>query len=182
MSATPVVRVRDVVSDGFTGWDLLTQSEGEPSWCSACEWAHSEVNLRLYPWLIINGFVGQGAPKDLLRALSRPLAPNEAVIVPVARKKHLVPAARWGVLTTDDGCYPWGAVEVTRLQALGRLRTLGFSEKAVTEEAPRFDVLKTLKPSEQIEVFAFWLELASWRRTPLLLAVALRATRAGKTG
>lgn len=174
------VRIIDVVSDKFTGWEQYGTASKHPLWCPSCAWGHSDPALRLVPWVVQGKTARKATSTDLAVALASPLPTDLAVIVPVSRKKHLFPQARWGVVTTDDIALPWGSAEVQRLDVLRTLRRYGFNEQALSEAAPRFDTLRTLGPAHKVEVLHLWPLLDPWRQMPLFMQVGIKASRLEK--
>lgn len=166
-----------VISDKFTGWDDYATGDRNPRWCVACTWGHTEATLRHFPWFVTPERGGRLTPSLLRDLLAAPLDPTVALVVPLSRKKHLLPAARWGVITTDDVHLPWAAADADRLLLLLTLHALGFTETGLLAPAPRFEQLRTLSPDQQALVLTTWPRLAPWRNYPPLMQVALRATR-----
>jgi hypothetical protein len=176
-SADAVGRLTDVISDKFTGWDDYATGTRVQHWCAPCAWGHVEPTLRYFPW-VVTGDTGHQATPDILHTiLAAPLTPDTAVVVPLSRKKHLIPAARWGVVTTDDVHLPWTATDAHLLGVLDHLRALGFGESALLAPVPRFEHLRTLPPAQQVEVMGLWTQLDPWRDYAPRMQVALRATR-----
>lgn len=173
-------RIKVVVSDKFTGWDDYTDHP-DPLWCTACVWGHTHTPLRTQPWLIGGPTPGPTTTSAVGDLLAAPLNPYCAVSVPLSRQKHIVPFARWGMVATDDRALPWGAAEQARFLHVRALRTLGFSETALMEPAPRFEQLATLPPARMAQVLAQWKTLDTWRRDPIYLRVASLVTRPAKT-
>lgn len=174
-------RVKAVVSDKFTGWDAYTHTP-DPLWCPPCTWGHTTSEVRTRPWWI-TPTGGHPATRDLLaRLLSEPLPAHGALLVPLSRHKHLLPVARWGHLTTDDRTLTWTSTEATRFRTLRWLRRLGFSEAALHDPTPRFEVLTTVDPALMPQVLTAWADLAGWRADPTVLTVACHASRPTRTG
>lgn len=186
-------RVKTVVSDKFTGWDdytgdrnapgTATDSDGwDPRWCGACTWAHTDQDLRVRPWIVTveRCATTPATPADLRRTLMLPLPNQTAVLLPFSRQKHLLPHAAWGHIRTDDRTLPWGPREAARFSHLLRLRSLGFSETALAEEAPRFEVLRRHPAVVMRQIFALWTGLTVWREDPVYLRAACLASRTVK--
>src|SRR5664279_79648 len=114
-------------------------------------------------------------PAALLDVLSAPLTTRSAVVLPLHRnRKHVLPEARWGRLCVDDAPLDWTAGDADRLQAMTRLRALGFSTTAMTRPAPPITVLRQLPMSTYAAVITWWDELRPWRpNTPWIAAAAL---------
>jgi hypothetical protein len=171
------VHISDVVSDQFTGWDRYATAPGQPCWCAGCAWAHSDATLRTRPHIISTSRAGVADPTLLRHTLSTPLPPDLAVIIPLSRKKHLLPAAQWGTVTTDDLALRWGRQEARLLALVEWLRARGFSEAALSEPAPRYEALVRLTAADQAHVLSAWPDLQPWRANRVLLRIALLSTR-----
>lgn len=187
------VRVDRVISDKFTGWDAYPNVDGTPPlWCPACAWAFREPTLRQQPCVASacgaqprGGETSEpaGVWDEVWVALMDPQWTQQwAVTVPVGRKKHLVPAARWGCVATDSGVLPWNGQDQRRLGVVAWLRGLGFTETAIREPSPRFDPLIGLAEASRAEVLAVWGSLDPWREYPAYLDVAVRASRSLLSG
>lgn len=172
----PVIEAGKVVSSKFTDWDQYA-STAQTLWCEACVWAHSLHDLRTYAWMTSPTGCARLDEGRLAETLAAPLASETAVIIPISRHKHLLPRARPGVVTTDDAYLPWREHEVALAATLTRLKSLGFSETAISEPAPRWGVLSKMPAVQKVEVLDLWNRLDPWRTQPLLMAVGLRATR-----
>jgi hypothetical protein len=181
-------RIKAVVSDKFTGWDLYTDI-ADPLWCRACAWGHTTMALRVRPWLITapldNSPRASQTPQpptrpELTALLSTALPHSVALTIPISRQKHILPAARWGYLTTDDRVLRWDQTEATRFHWLRTLRTHGFSETSLREPAPRFEQLITLAPAAMRETLTMWDRLGPWRADDTYLSIACIASRPPK--
>ena len=122
---TPAGRV---VSAKFTGFDDWV---GPPTGgvCRDCEWALHTKGLRLHPLVVhrTTPSVTTATRSQLATLLDAPLPLEVSVTVPLRPgRKHLLPSARWGHVTTDDATLRWGSGDATRLQAMQRLRRSGF--------------------------------------------------------
>ena len=171
-------RVKKVVSDKFTGWDQYTQIV-DPLWCTACTWGHSTTEVRTRAWRIGGGCTMQADGATLSAELSRPVPALVSLIVPLSRHKHILPAARWGFVTTDDRTLTWEYEEAARFKAVAWLRGLGFGETALQESVPRFDVLTRHDAPTMALAMQRWDDLAEWRRDLAYLKVACAALRTG---
>lgn len=169
-------RVKVVVSDKFTGWDDYTQHL-DPIWCTACTWGHTETQVRTRSWRIGGGRTVQTDASMLADELSGPIPPLVAVVVPQSRHKHLLPAARWGVVTTDDRHLIWEHEQARLFGVVQWLRGLGFSEASLLESTPRFEQLTRQNGGTMALIMTRWEDLAVWRRDPAYLKVACLASR-----
>jgi len=92
------------------------------------------------------------------------LPAGAAVVVPLRPgRKHVLPTARWGVVTVDDARLPWGVRDAGRLRAALRLRQLGVSQRSLSSSAPPFTLVQSLTPAARQEVLELWPHLAVWR-------------------
>jgi hypothetical protein len=167
----------DVISDKWTGWQDYATGDRTPRWCPPCAWGHTEPTLRHLPWLITTDHGAPATLSTLHATLTRPLPADVALLIPLTRKKHLLPAARWGLITVDDLALPWRPADADRLTVLTALRAAGFTERALGAPAPRFEHLRTLTPTQQAQVLRTWALLDPWRAFPAYLQIALLATR-----
>lgn len=169
-------RVKAVVSDKFTGWESYTR-HADPLWCTACAWGHTDSMLRTQPWRIGAGRTIKATRTLLAEELTRPVPPLVAILVPVSRHKHLLPDARWGVVTTDDRHLVWEHEEAALFKTVQWLRGLGFNEAALTERTPRFEVLTRCDGPTMALILTRWATLAPWRQDPAYLSVASLGSR-----
>lgn len=169
------------MSDGFTDWDRLPWRTGGTNFCPACTWAFRTTELRWYAHIVTAaGRAWQAKPGDLSTALSAPLGEHTLVTVPVSMQKHLLPYARWGMVSTDNILLPWREHEACLFGAYRRLLALGFNGAAIAEPAPRWQPLSKLDPATRSQVMAWWPRLDPWRQARPYLEVAARATRRPK--
>src|SRR5439155_4570333 len=97
--------------------------------------------------------------------------------VPLRRgRKHVLPDARWGMITTSDTTVPWTAGDAHSLQVMQRLRAAGFGSRMLAAPAPAFGVLRRLAPGRRAEVIDDWQALRAWRDRPPWLHLGLRLT------
>lgn len=172
-------RVKAVVSDKFTGWEAYTRHV-DPLWCTACAWGHTDGVLRTRAWRIGGGRTVQPDRALLAEELSKPVPPLVALVVPVSRHKHLLPEARWGVVTTDDRHLVWEHEEAALFKTVQWLRGLGFNETHLAERTPRFEVLTRCDGATMALVMSRWESLSVWRQDPAYLSVACLGSRPAK--
>lgn len=176
----PVRDAATVVSDQFTDWELYP--DFPVWWCPACVWAHTTISLRTTPWWMSSTGGGQLNRASLHRLLSSPVGADTAVVVPLSRHKHLLPRARFGVVTTDDMAIAWDDTQVRCLSVMGRLRRFGFGEKALQESVPRWPVLVKQSQINQETIMVLWPKLDRWRQAGPVMGVGLRACRGADDG
>lgn len=173
-----LTRTTQVVSKLFTAFDGWHDATGR-GMCPPCAWAHTAPELRQHPHLVTT----RGETRRLTRPdlgkqlLAGPLPGDQALVVPLRPgRKHLLPEATWGHVTTDDARLPWAAGDVTRLEALLRLRGHGFGSRMLTDPAPPWPVFSRLTPATWPAVLADWDALKPWRTRRPWLDLALHAT------
>lgn len=166
-----------VVSAKWTGWSTW-QTASRPALCAACTWgyrtpAHRQGALLVtaVPELTLLTAAG------LVQALSRPAEAGTAVVLPVRlNRKHGLPVAQWGRVTIDDVPVPWTAGDVQRFTVAVRLRSWGFTSRALAQPAPEFRTLTALPTRDRRQVMSLWPELAPWRpATPWLIGACVAA-------
>jgi hypothetical protein len=173
--------VAEVVSGNFTAWDGWADPSAH-GLCGPCAWAYREPALRAVPTLVdaVGPVLAHPARGDLAGLLSRPAVPDRALIIPLRPgRKHLLPAARWGRVVTDDAALPWGPADVARLQAMLRLRDAGFGTRMLAAAAPAFPVLRRLPVGGRAAVLSDWDLLRDWRLRPPWLRLAVHVTAPG---
>ncbi|MFE5339748.1 hypothetical protein ACFQ80_05985 [Isoptericola sp. NPDC056578] len=168
------------VSKSFTGYDDWADPRGR-FLCDRCAWAYSTPALRSYPHQVTREpatatVLSRARLAGILAAGA--VGPDEALVVPLRPgRKHLVPGARWGRVTTDNACFPWGRADAHLLTAVTHLRTRGFGSRMLTEPAPPFAVLARQPRDQWANVLADWDRLAPWRDADSpWLPLALHAT------
>jgi GNAT superfamily N-acetyltransferase len=175
--------VSDVVSGTFTGWDGWDDPAG-PGLCPACAWAYRHPPLRLCATCVTASPAAMSHPAlaEVATMLQEALAPDVALAVPLRPgRKHVLPAAAWGRVTTGETCLPWTRADAARLAVMARLRGQGFGSRMLAAPAPAFGVLRRLTPDRWPQVTRDWEALRPWReRRPWLdLALRLPAPAAG---
>jgi hypothetical protein len=175
-----LVRVADVVSSSFTGWDLWASAAGA-GLCAVCAWGYRSPELRQAATWVTARPPGLILPaiSVLATLLSLPLRDDVAVTVPLRPgRKHLLPSATWGRIFTGEAALSWTRHDADRLAALARLRGDGFSAKMLAARAPDFSVMRRLPPGRRYGAVGDWHELAAWRIRRPWLELAIRVTSA----
>lgn len=173
----PVHAYRDVVSENFTGWDPLDPTAD--GLCPPCAWAFTDPRLRTTALLIhANGSALFASREQVTAALRFSFGPDVTVTVPQAGKKHLLPYAEWGTVTSDDGPLTWRTTEAGLVDALLDLRALGVRDADFTDLVPPYRVVAELAadPDALMHLLDRWEALRPWQRSPHL-KVAIRGTR-----
>lgn len=168
---------RTVVSKSFTGFDGWANPAG-PGLCPSCTWAYRTPALRQLPHEITTYPSCRALTRPRLRALlAHPLPPTTAVVVPLRPgRKHLLPNAQWGRVTTDDATLTWTTGDTTRLEAMATLRTQGFGPRMLLAHTPAWPVLSKLTPRQRLRTQQHWVQLAPWRRARPWFDLAIHAT------
>lgn len=180
--AEQLVATRAVISKTFTGYDTWAEPTGA-GLCQACSWGYRTPSLRAQPHLVTAGPRPRLEPLDsggLSAALAVPVGSSSAVVVPLRRgRKHVLVTAAWGRVTVDDAHLPWTTGDAARLEAMHRLRELGFGPRMLTEPVPPWPVLRRLPGPSWQPTITDWDALRPWRARRLFLDLALLATNPG---
>ena len=166
------------VSAKFTGFDDWL---GPPTGgvCRECAWALHTKELRLHP-LVVRHTPPSATPVtrgELVALLDAPLALEVSVTVPLRPgRKHLLPSARWGHVTTDDATLRWGPGDAARLHAMHRLRRSGFGGRMLTAPAPAWPVLRRLDPAARADALTDWARLDPWRAAAPWMRLGIHVT------
>lgn len=167
----PTVTSSRIISEKFTGFDAWPF--GSRRLCIACAWAYSHQPTT-QPAALITATAMNEYPNgaDLAPVLSAgPLSASEAVILPTARRRHILPSAQWGHLATDGLVLPWDAAAAARLSDLAWLRTtLGATWPQLSHPAPSSRFLKAQDTEEWQRILTAWESLQQWRAIPPLWA------------
>jgi hypothetical protein len=177
----PTVTSAQIISEKFTGFDAWPF--GLRRLCVPCAWAYSRQPTTQPSLLITDTTVTEYSTgtelADIL--ILGPLSSTQAVVLPTARRRHILPTAAWGQLATDGLVIPWDAVAAKRLTDLVWLRNqLGATWPQILRGAPPPKLLKGLPGGQWSRLLQAWESLRPWRTIPPLWAVArvLSDTRA----
>lgn len=170
---------RNVVSKSFTGFDGWAHPTG-PGLCPPCTWAYRTPSLRQVAHEITTHPSCRALTRARLRALlAHPVPPTTALVVPLRPgRKHLLPTAQWGRVTTDDASLIWTTTDATRLEAMAALRTQGFGPRMLLAPIPAWPVLTKLSPRQRLRAQQHWAQLTPWRRARPWFDLAIHATTA----
>ena len=175
--SAPLTLFKDIVSNNFTGWGAIDPSS--VGLCQPCTWGYKDPQLRVRSVIVSSDGDALFATPDYLRTLlSAPLAPDVAISIPYAGKKHILPSAEWGMVVSDDGALSWRSTEAELILILIKLRNLGVYESELMEPAPPFRSVAALSfdTDNMIGLLSLWEELRYWQNGPHI-KVAIRATR-----
>lgn len=176
--ATTFTPTREVVSPNFTGFDGWVNPRG-PGLCATCTWAYSDPALRQLPHRVDVSRPGaRPLSKDEVRQTlsAGPLPTTASLVVPIRPgRKHLLPLAEWGRVTTDHATISWTSNDAELLRIHRCLLKAGFATSDLDAPAPPFATLRQLPRSLWASTIAYWARLDPWRPdTPwLLLANAI---------
>lgn len=168
-----VVALRDTVSANFTGWDEL--SRDADAVCLACAWAFTEPTVRTRPVLVDAGGAGLADWGQVAAVLASPLGPAQALTVPLRGRKHLLPTAPWGAVSSDGGVFTWWAREARLFVAVRDLTAAGVGEDVLLSGA-----VPTTAVAADPELLDAWSLVREWRGAPQLKVCAHVARRAGR--
>ncbi|MFV8161102.1 hypothetical protein ACNQVK_03020 [Mycobacterium sp. 134] len=107
---------------------------------------------------------------DLLAVLlAGPLTTSAAVVFPTSRRRHILPAAKWGCLAVDGLVLRWDTRAAERLRDVAWLRgEIGATWPQLGQPAPPARLL-TSRPSDRwAPIMRAWEQLADWRSVPPL--------------
>lgn len=173
----PTVTSARIISEKFTGFDAWPF--GSRRLCVPCAWAYSRQPTTQPALLITDTTVTEystgAALADVLT--DGPLSVIQAVVLPTARRRHILPTAQWGHLATDGLVVPWDAAAATRLTDLAWLRTtVGATWPQLARSAPPPRLLRTQPAEHWPRILAAWAALQTWRTIPPLWAAARSLT------
>ncbi len=158
--------VREVVSKVFTAFDSWVSPAGTNGVCSSCVWGYKNPDLRSAIHLVTPTHLVELDRHATTQLLYGPLAGVVALVVPLRPgRKHLLPVARWGRITTDAAALTWSTSDAERLRHVVELRDLGFGSRMLTEPSPPYPVLRQVSPELHAHVVDIWSALNTWRTT-----------------
>lgn len=179
LNVAALVPVGDVVSNKFTGATEWLDPRGS-GLCPACTWGYRTPELRRQVLLVdlASGDLSRITHEQLYALLSapEPLGAHLAVSLPLAGRKHVLPAAQWGRVCADGTTIPWSAQDAGRLARLAALRSAGVAAARLAEDAPPWSAVRSATPAGRVEILEHWQALEPWRRRRLWLDVAIAVT------
>ncbi|HEV7360433.1 MAG TPA: hypothetical protein VGN92_04990 [Mycobacterium sp.] len=169
----PTVTSARIISEKFTGFDAWPF--GSRRLCVPCAWAYSRQPTAQPSMLItattVTEYVAGAALGEVLAA--GPLSTTQAVVLPTARRRHILPTAEWGHLATDGLVVPWDSAASTRLTDLTWLRTtVSATWPQLSRRAPPSRLLGEQPADRWPRILAAWSALQPWRTVPPLWACA----------
>jgi len=168
--------VRRVLSRNFSGFDDWT-CPGLDGLCRPCSWAYQTPMLRLVPHLVVRRpeLLTPLNRSELAALLTRPMASDEALVVPLRPgRQHVVAGATWGGIATDHLVLTWTAEDVARLGSVQDLRGLGCTLAALLQPAPPYHVVVRAGAARWQEVMNRWDELEPWRARQAWMQLAFK--------
>jgi hypothetical protein len=169
----PTVTSARIISEKFTGFDAWPF--GSHRLCVPCAWAYTRQPTTQPALLITATTVTEYASAAALAYVltDGPLSSTQAVVLPTARRRHILPTAQWGHLATDGLVVPWDAAAATRLTDLAWLRTtVGATWPQLSRPAPPSRMLSAQPAEHWPRILTAWTALQSWRVAPALWAAA----------
>ncbi len=169
----PTVTSSRIISEKFTGFDAWPF--GSRRLCVPCAWAYTRQPTTQPALLITTTAVTEySAVAALAEVLTAgPLSNSEAVVLPIARRRHILPAAEWGHLATDGLVVTWDHTASTRLADLAWLRTtVGATWPQLHRPAPPSRLLSAQPADHWPRILAAWEALHAWRAVPPMWAAA----------
>ena len=169
----PTVTSSRIISEKFTGFDAWPF--GSRRLCVPCAWAYTRQPTTQPALLITTTTVTEySAVAALAEVLTAgPLSHTQAVVLPTARRRHILPAAEWGHLATDGLVMAWDQTAATRLANLAWLRsTVGATWPQLHRPAPPSRLLSAQPADTWTRLLTAWEALHAWRAVPPMWAAA----------
>lgn len=169
----PTVTSSRIISEKFTGFDAWPF--GSRRLCVPCAWAYTRQPTTQPALLITTTAVTEySAVAALAEVLTAgPLSNSQAVVLPTARRRHILPAAEWSHLATDGLVVAWDRAAATRLADLTWLRTtIGATWPQLHRPAPPSRLLSAAPADRWSRILTAWEALQGWRAVPPMWAAA----------
>lgn len=169
----PTVTSARIISEKFTGFDAWPF--GSRRLCVSCAWAYDRQPTSQPSLLITTTTVTEYPAGAALGGVlaAGPLAMSQAVVLPTARRRHILPTAEWAHLATDGLVVAWDAAAAQRLTDLAWLRaTVGATWPQLSRSAPPSKLLSAQPSDQWPRILTAWPALQPWRRVPPLWAAA----------
>lgn len=159
-----------VASNKFTDWDKLASTSKNAHLCSSCAWAYAELSNRLTRLVITPEKVHFLESNEASAYLFNPEKwKGISVVIPVSGKKHVLPYARWGVLSHDNGELPLTGTLLNQVASMWYLRSVGTSENAIKTRE-----MVLLSTADPLMLLAAWQTIEDLDDTlvPMVLTMA----------
>ncbi|WP_304119275.1 hypothetical protein [Mycolicibacterium bacteremicum] len=162
-----------IISEKFTGFDAWPF--GSRRLCVPCAWAYTrqpttQPSLLITATAVTEYSVAAGLAEVLTAG---PLSTSQAVVLPTARRRHILPTAEWGRLATDGLVVAWDHISAALLADLAWLRaTVGATWPQLHRAAPPTRVLRVQPADTWVRILTAWEALHAWRTVPPLWAAA----------
>lgn len=169
----PTVLSSKIISEKFTAFD--SWPFGSRRLCVACAWAYSRQPTTQPALLITVDTVTEYSHEPALAQLlmGGALPDTHAVVLPTARRKHILPTTQWGHLATDGLVIRWAAAAAAKLTDLVWLRnTVAATWPQLSEPSPPSRLMKHQSFDDWSRILTAWTQLQSWRATPALWSCA----------
>lgn len=176
---TDVTPAGDILTDRFGSWDVIRPDPDthQRHLCCPCAWAYRTKDLRHRATVIDASGMRHPSGTELRQVLSRPIAADTAVIVPVTGKKSIAARAMWGMLTSDSGPLTWNRSLARHTRTLSALKAAGVPEWALVEPSPPARVVDALTGDEWTQVHRMWTSLDAVRGDRLIFPLLIKLTR-----
>jgi hypothetical protein len=169
----PTVTSARIISEKFTGFDAWPF--GSRRLCVPCAWAYSRQPTT-QPSMLITATTATeySAGAELGEILAAgSLSTTQAVVLPTARRRHILPTAQWGHLATDGLVVGWDCAASIRLTDLIWFRTtVGATWPQLSRSAPPSRLLGEQPADRWPRILSAWSALQPWRVVPPLWASA----------
>lgn len=165
----PTVTSSRIISEKFTGFDAWPF--GSRRLCVPCAWAYSQPPTTQLALLITTTTMTEYANGSELACvlIDGALPLTHAVVVPTARRRHILPTTQWGHLATDGLVIPWDTTAAERLMSLAWLRgTVKATWPQLGEPVPPTRLLTAQPATLWQPIMTAWASLRPWRTIPPL--------------
>lgn len=159
-----------VASNKFTDWDKLLSTSKSAHLCASCAWAYADLSNRLTRMVITPDHAYLLETLEASNYLFDPKNWNGiSVVIPVSGKKHVLPYARWGVISHDSGELPLTDALLNMVSAVWYLRSMGTSENAIKSRE-----MVLLSGADPIRLLTAWRTIEDLDETliPMTLTMA----------
>lgn len=169
----PTTASSRIISNRFTDFDAWPY--GSRRLCAVCAWAYSRRPTAQPAMVITANAVTEYSTLTPIAELlaAGALIDTASAVVPITRRRHILPTAQWAHLATDGLVVRWDDAAAKRLQSIRMLRLdFDVTWSELSNPAPPAKALKGRPPETWSALLAAWSELQPWRRIPPLWACA----------